>query len=304
MNKSPVFIVGEARSGTSILHRSMLLHPAFAVTEEGAGTLAETNAFVNPMRVLDDFSGEGGLPGYLHHKQDLIDKVSQATQKYRSSAKRFWKPYRAARKFNLPAKPFWKAGRYADIMHTYFDVAMEARGQERLLEKSPDHNWYIPEILWTYPQAKIIYITRDPVDTYASYHKRYQREKEQGKSEEELQWLKPSIEDITSRLKANWGRIKDAHRKWPSDVATIQYEDFVGDYERVIRAMLTWLDTEVIINEPEDSGKTWGADPQLMSGLRKKTESNEGVMTQDEVDQVKTMMQPGEGLLSASMLKY
>ena len=304
MNKSPVFIVGEARSGTSILHRSMLLHPAFAITQEGDGSLAETNAFVNPRRVLDDFSDVGGLAGYLLHKPELIAKVSQSTQKYRGSANRFWKMYRGARKFNLPSKPFWKAGRYTEIMHAYFDAAMEARGQERLLEKSPDHCGFIPEILWTYPQAKIIYITRDPVDTYASYHKRYQREKEQGKSEEELRWLKPSTEDITARLKVNWQRIQQAHHKWPNDVATIQYDDFVGEYDRVMRALLTWLDAEVIINEPEDSGKKWDADPQLMGGLRKKTESNEGVMTQEEVDQVKAMMKPGEGLLTASMLKY
>lgn len=41
-----------------------------------------------------------------------------------------------------------------------------------------------------------------------------------------------------------------------------------------------------------------------MSGLRKKTESNDAVMTADEVNQVKTLMQPGHGLLDESLLAY
>ncbi|MGB1126113.1 MAG: sulfotransferase family protein [Phycisphaeraceae bacterium] len=303
MTQSPVFIVGEARSGTSIAHRCMLLHPVFALSDPERSGLAESNAFVNPLKILDDFAGTG-LAEYLLNDTEQIGKLHSEVDQYRGSAKRFWKIFRMAKKTGLPAKLIWKAGKYTDILHAYFDVAMQVRGQKRLLEKSPDHNWHIPEILWTYPQAKIIYLTRNPVDTYASYHKRYQREKKLGKSEQELQWLKPSIQDITARLKNNWQRVADAHGKWPNNVLTVRYEDFVGDYENVMRSLLTWLGAEVIIHEPEDSGKNWGADPQLMSGLRKKTDSNEGVMTQDEVDQVETLMKSSEGVLSASMLQY
>lgn len=299
-----MFIVGEARSGTSIAHRSLLLHPSFALSDPSKSGLADSNAFVNPLHILDGFSPDSGLAEYLLNDAAIIEQLHQTIQRYRGPAKRGWKVYRAAKKFGLPAKPLWKLGKFPDILHAYFDAAQTSRGQKRLLEKSPDHNWCIPEIIWTYPQAKVIYITRDPVDTYASYHKRYQREQKLGKPEEEIAWLKPSIEYITTCLKNNWGMINKAHRQWPTHITTIRYEDFVGNYERVMGALLTWLDEEAIINEPEATETKWDADPQLMSGLRKKTESNDAVMTADEVNQVKTLMQPGHGLLDESLLAY
>ncbi|QDV66362.1 Sulfotransferase domain protein [Rosistilla carotiformis] len=295
--KTPVFIVGEARSGTSIAHRCLLLHPSFRLANGSSTALAETSAFVHPTRIVDDFREDAGLWEYLLGRDDIGSEIVSKLRPWRNVAMRTWPAYRLAKRFRMGSRNLWNAGRYPEILRCYFAAAQRARGQERLLDKSPTHVFVIPEIFWTYPDAKVIYLMRDPVDTFASYKKRYEREKAAGASEQSLQWLHVTIDGLTTRLRKNWKRVQRAHQRWPDHVAVIRYDAFVGDYDNVMPALLRWLDEPEIVVQPTQTDESWSADPQLMAGLRPRAESNDEVISKSEVEKIHALMSDAESIL-------
>lgn len=294
---SPVFIVGEARSGTSIAHRCLLLHPSFQLANGSTTALAETSAFVHPTQILNDFRANAGLWEYLLRREDIASQIRSNVSPWKGVAKITWPAYRIAKKIRVGSRRLWCAGRYPEILRCYFDAAQRARGQIRLLDKSPTHVFVIPEIFWTYPDAKVIYLTRDPVETFASYRKRYKREKEAGAPDRSLRWLNVTVDGLTSRLLKNWKRIHRAHQQWPNQVSAIRYDSFVGDYSNVMPALLRWLGEAEIVVQPGETDESWSADPQLMTGLRQQAEPHDGVLTKSEARKIHERMPDAKSIL-------
>lgn len=159
----PLFIVGLARSGTSMLQVAFAQHSAMFDIRN----CRETHIYVRPDHPLDRpnhrptalyLKGAGNLKAYRQWLRGLPggkSKLSDADK---------------IRCF------FWWAAH-----HVYRD--------RQPLEKTPGHVRHLPLIFETFPRAKVVVCSREPLDVFASYRKRLQRSREEGVDEASLRWL-------------------------------------------------------------------------------------------------------------------
>jgi hypothetical protein len=127
---TPVFIVGAPRSGTTWLQRLLLCHPKVCGGNE-------SHFFKSFGLVLRNFDHESqsrrgtGLPGYWS-REDLVEEIHS----------------------------LW--------CRTMSRVVATTADAELLLEKSPPHAMFIPEIVSVFPRARFVHLIRDPRAVVAS----------------------------------------------------------------------------------------------------------------------------------------
>jgi hypothetical protein len=201
-----IFIVGPARSGTSWLQTMLAEHPDVASPPE-TGLFVE---FLGPMErtwrhhiaQLDAARAEGSRMNV----QGLATVVTSADMLawYRAL-------YDAARDRVLAGKP----------------------GATRLLEKTPDHAMYLDLIWKVVPDARIVFLVRDPRATVRSML--------HASAEPWGHWASTAVEGATGR----WLRNVDGPlaRRDDARMITVRYEDLRAD-ERELARVAKFLDLD------------------------------------------------------------
>lgn len=148
LTEAPIFVVGAGRSGTTLLRTLLAAHPRIAMTPE-----------THFMRFAERQAG--GLSG-------LDGEVD---------AERFWPALEAQRRFGSIGVA---AGRvraiaathgsatYRDALAGLLAAYAEREGKPRAGEKTPGHYRDTERLLSWFPDARILYITRDPRAVTAS----------------------------------------------------------------------------------------------------------------------------------------
>lgn len=222
---SPVFIVAQARSGTSILYRLLLEHPSFA--SPGEPNLSESNIMevIAHRRSIDD------------HFPRAFAQLDQAG--WRAVARDLrWSEPRRRLATRLPAAalrrvPVWRAAGGARTLRAYLSHAAEARHVQRLVEKTPWHLPWLPHLFAAFPRARALAITREPVAVFASFRRR-------AKQDQEATWADRSLEDFALSWRAEGEAMLSATRRYRG-FAILGYEQLLADPDGVQRALFGWL---------------------------------------------------------------
>lgn len=232
--RSPVFVVGVPRSGTTALRNTLERHPRFAPRTRGT---AETRVFARPERIERILEPEGAplLEFYLDDRSEARVLLASLAQ------------LRVPWHERLSFDPFVRAG-HPHRIRLFFHHARAARGVARLLEKTPAHALHLREVFCTYPRARVVACVRHPVDVYSSYRKRLSRVRERDRYRDGLEWLDAPPADFARSWRACVDAILGARERRPTQVRVIDYDALTRDPEAELRALCAFVD------EPFEAG--------------------------------------------------
>lgn len=205
---APIFIFGVTRSGTTLLARMLDLHPAFSIYLE--------SWFLN---LLSPETAEASLPGDTEVGR-VLDQVRALAEQGVS---------RAAVESRFAASDH--------SLRSLFDIIlrlrMEERGKRRYGEKTPSHFTRLPIVLAWYPQAKLVYLHRDPRDVYASF----KRSRDYFK----LGWLDRTLLGRSLYWSYYEEAAQEASRRLPAQVFEVGFEALIRDPPAMLRALCEFL---------------------------------------------------------------
>lgn len=225
---APVFIVGNARSGTSILYRSIQNHPSF--TPAGGAHLVESWALsLLPGLVRPSDAQRGRLSMFLRS----VDALNAVARDIEPLALRRRIVRRLARHELAPPAPLWlwKAAGEHHVVRRYFLEAQRSRGAKRLVEKTPSYVRFVPYLGAAFPGARFICIIRHPLDVFSSFRKRYEVDPVRSP------WANITP-DAFCALWSNDTRRALALGRADDRFLLVRYEEFTGRTEPTVRRVL------------------------------------------------------------------
>ncbi len=259
---SPVFIVGEVRSGTSILYRILQRHPSFAPR---ALNLAESYAVIELAR-LDRF--DGGLPTRLREFL-LFDEDEERSF---AATVRPLHPWRhistgLAARTSAGSMLAWRARLDPVVLRAYFHHAQRARACRRLVEKTPVHLPFTRHLQLGFPSARLLYVLRHPVDVLSSYWKREAFEPASAS------WTNITVGRFCTQYHRRVTRALAEAARDPDRFLIVRYERLATEPEETVREVCAFVgetfDAEML---GDDLGAgTSTADPHLYGSVVART---------------------------------
>lgn len=226
---SPVFIIGEARSGSSILYRTLLNHSSFAPRME---CLQETSFIKQaPLAYTFDAKTPRNLRRYMleddDHWRAFLASLDAIRPLLRVAA---WTQPLLSPRFGWA----WYLAPSRLVARSYLHHAQRARASKRILEKTPRHVEHIGKLFRSFPKAKMLYIHRHPVDVYSSYVRR-------GQVDPKADWARIPLEEFCDIYRRNALHAQRAAARRPKAVRLISYESFTSDPKRELRDICGFL---------------------------------------------------------------
>ena len=170
----PIFILGHWRSGTTLLHNLMTLDPQFTypnlyqVMYPGSFLLTErvvtrlTGWVLPKTRPMDNIPAGWDLPQEDEMALLLLTLMSPYLMLAHQGA-----PEKTCRFFDLKQLTPDERRRWHDAFLT-FVKKLTVRDNKPVVLKSPSHTFRIPVLLEMFPDARFVYIYRDPYAVYSS----------------------------------------------------------------------------------------------------------------------------------------
>ncbi len=278
----PVFIVGEARSGTSILYRTLQKHPSF---RPRVPNLVETEIFAHLRRT---FLFSRSYPESL--LRFMLDDEAAYRDFLRSiRLPRAVSAVSAAPNYLLRQRsPTWLW--YANLNHlvvrSYFWHAARARGCHRLVEKTPTNTRHLAELTRTFPGAQLLYIHRHPLDVFSSFRRR-------AAADPNAEWADVTPADFCRSFGASSARVLRWAAGGHGNLCLIRYEDFTrhpGDTFERICAFLEEPFVPAAVEEDAPNPRRWPVDPHLWSEIVPETKSWTDYVTDDEARMIEELL--------------
>lgn len=249
---SPVFIVGGRRSGSSLLYRALQQHPSFRLERPH---LVESHVFGH---VAQTHRFEIGKPPSLWtfmvfdeaRYRDFLEQLRAVRLLHRLTA-----PI-GRRLSHRPATAWSFVNRHHVVAREYFARAWLARGCTRLVEKTPTNVPHAAKLVAAFPRAQLLYISRHPVETYASYRRRLS-------ADPEATWARITVDEFCRYYETETHLLR-RHVERGLRLRLIRYEDLTRDPEPTMRSLLDFLGEsfDPVTLEPYARAATpW--DPQL-----------------------------------------
>jgi hypothetical protein len=278
----PVFIVGEARSGTSILYRTLMKHPSFRPRHS---RLVETEIFSHLRRAFM-FS--------RRYPESLVRYMLNDMQQYEA----FLASVRILRLVSalsipinvvLPRPPtwWWLANLNHLLLRSYFFHAWIARGCTRLVEKTPTNTPHIPALTATFPNALLLYIHRHPVDVFSSYRHR-------GRMDPDAEWARRlTPENFCRDYELAVNRVLNWVGSGHENLLLIPYERFTRSPAREFSRVCEFLDEsfDPLAIEERNPGR-WSGDPYLFGPIVPVTKRWMDFMTAGEAERIESRLAP------------
>lgn len=145
--RAPVFVVGPPRSGTTLVRAALNRHPDLHVVSE--------------THLYDLWADR--FPGLHAGDQRAFEA--------------YWSSFTATDGFvwlDIPADAVparlavWGRWDLPAVLAAILVTARDERGVDRVGEKTPDHARHLPELLTAFPDARAVFVVRDPRATVAS----------------------------------------------------------------------------------------------------------------------------------------
>lgn len=271
---SPVFIVGERRSGSSILYRTLLKHSAF---RPKTMTLEETFIFLfanRSFRFRKDHMRCSQLLRYMLDDQVRYEQFLTSIQSIQLLHRLLIGPISGRLADRL--LPLWFVGLNHLVVRSFFYYAWEARKCRRIIEKTPLNLPHIPKIFIAFPKSKILYIYRHPVDVFSSYRKRLQIGLNSGEEINRDHWLRraPKCFCKTYRIAIDIALNEVSNRS--RSVFLVKYEAFVKqpkeEFSKICEFLGETFEKEAMEEQNPDLSR-WKADPHLFGSIVSKTKN-------------------------------
>ncbi|AMW26620.1 sulfotransferase family protein [Arthrospira platensis] len=284
----PVFVVGAERSGTSIVFRTIAAHPAFI---DSPFQTMETFVFVHPDKLIEG-KIEGGLKIYLGGEPGI--------KQYRDSIQELIILNQELDGKGLPRQPriyqnksAWQERRYRDIIVSMFFQAWNRFDQKRLVEKTPKHLYFIPEIIDCFPQAKILICSRHPLGVIVSHRRRYQEHIKQGKNPDspDLAWLNKDVSQYIRAIQNVDKLTQNMMDRFPNHTFLVSYEKFTSQAEETGKAIFSFIGeefTDEVLDKPKslkNSNNYW--DILLDKKVQYNDYDPQKYLTEEEINLVK-----------------
>jgi len=238
----PVFIVGDLRSGTSILYRSIQSHPSFLPTT--GLNVVESNAME---LLLGLFGPQDAQPSPLSHFAMGVDAVVEVGRDV-SSIRARRKVVRALARGQIQRLGIWKAAGEQHVVRRYFLEAHRRRGARRLLEKTPRHLPWVPHLGSAFSNARFVFIMRHPLDALSSWWRRSAADPEFSS------WANIGVDQFIHHWMRSIHLATSMAERDPR-LLLIRYEDFTKDTEGTVRRVLNHVaepfDEACLLRGPE-----------------------------------------------------
>ena len=222
LHNAPVFVMGCARSGNTLLYHTLLSSGRFDVY------FAEPAVFDMLVPKLKDL----GAP------------------KNRAKLMKYWlnsEMFRASglRREDIEAKILSQCKSNGDFLVIVMPEIARSQGKNRWTVWGPDNVLYIPQIKKEFPQAKFIHIIRDGRDVALSLHKE--------------QWIRPLLGDHSQGLlvaASHWlWKVKRGRRygqRFARNYLELRFEDLLTKREETLLRISQFVDYDL---EPEEIQK-------------------------------------------------
>lgn len=206
---APIFILGVPRSGTTLLRTILDSHPAIACGPE--------------------------TPWLGGHQPRSVMELWRFLREDRHG-------YVAS--YGMPPELVTAAAR--EFVDRLLSEYARSRGKRRWAEKTPDNALYVPFLLELFPDAKVIHLVRDGLDTAASTCIVEEHRKGISKFHENHLGLGPGVppvpnEPFTAVLRwRHWNRLIERSTSG-RQIFRIRYEHLVTRPEATLRALMDYL---------------------------------------------------------------
>jgi hypothetical protein len=267
----PIFIVGLARAGTSILQVAFAHQP----TMFDIANCRETFIFLRPRH---PFAEPIHLPtrSYLKGRPNLMtlrEWIRSYEQKHGELSE-------------------------ADAIRAFFYFAGNLVYPGRHpLEKTPGHLRKLDLIFDIFPQAHILVCSRDPVDVTASYRKRWAAEQgKELKSGTSMEWLRKheNMDEMIAVFERFTKLVKAYAPKYGSRMYMAPYSWLIESPEEAFRAICAWAGVEFV---PEMVAADTGgvrASGQAAKGhaIQSRASDAQKVLTAEEIEKIRGACTP------------
>ncbi len=284
--ESPVFIVGAARSGTSILYRTIQRHSSFIPhkCQSASGvSLIESHVFKYTYSTYKQSDAwDYMLKDEEYYSQFLA--AIQSIRKYQRLLVDHFLIQIIGKKIYPFKKLLFDVTKNDMLLHIFYYYAQQARGVKRIIDK-PNNILLIREIKATFPNSKLLFIYRHPVDVFSSYRRRLRVSLQEGMTDSEVSWLKISPQQFC-RDYIRYMEIALREEVANSEqFMTIRYEDFTSNPQAILPNICNFLGEpyqEACIPENQKKSSEWQIDPNLFGGIKKTTKTWMDFMSEDE----------------------
>lgn len=226
MTDGPIFIAGPDRSGTTLLFALLASHPNISMVRR-----------TNMWRYFHNRYGDLG-------QEDNFERCFNEMLRY-NRIQTFLQPdaerIRAAFGHEKPT--------YGSLFSLFHQQHAESLGKFRWGDKSLHTEHYAARVFAEFPDAKILHITRDPRDRYASVRKRHGRDV-------------PRLGGANGRWLLSMRKAVDNQRRFPDRYKIVRFEDLAGRPEATLKQICAFIGEEYT---PEMLSMT-GASDHVSSG--------------------------------------
>ena len=297
----PIFIVGYIHTGTSLL-KSMLRKSPDLFTAAG-----ETHFYQDLARYrrrFADLDDPRTLRDYIYllialahlgtkRANQRADEYSLAT--YNLSEAQF---EALVAEVGRAAAALPAAQRHAALFGLVMDELTRLNGKTRWLEKTPEHVYFLRQILSVRPDARAIELVRDPRAALASRkHRRTDDWLDAKEAQEQVEPDRSTNYDplIDSYMwKESIDSAKDARRAFPGRVLSLRYEDMVAEPEATVRRVCDFLDLPF---------RTQFLEVGWINATSKNAQNAGEGISRAAVDRWKTSLTPAEILVCQTALR-
>ena len=258
-----VFIVGGARSGTSMLYRTLQKHSAFMPKKIN---LQETHilSYSNRSHLFTN-NDPRNLIEYMLEDEFFYGKFLESIRSIQLIHR--LKNFPISSHFTNRLLWWWYINLNHIMLRAFFYYASKARGCNRLIEKTPHNIRNVPNLLLAFPKCKLLYMYRHPIDVYTSYVRR-------GRIEIKASWTHLSPKAFCNLYEKSMTLALHFESKRKDSFLLVSYEDFTQDPTIVFRRICNFIgepfEQEAIIERNPDLN-LWKIDPHLFGNITPKT---------------------------------
>lgn len=210
MTGGPIFIAGPDRSGTTLLFALLASHPNISMVRR-----------TNMWRYFHKRYGDLKQSENFDRCFGEMLRYNRICNFLQPDAKRI-------------RQEFWLGEpTYGRLFSLFHQQHAESLGKTRWGDKSLHTEHYVDRVFAEFPDAKIIHITRDPRDRYASVRKRHGRDV-------------PRLGGANGRWLFSMTKALDNRKRFPGQYKIIRFEDLAGDPEGTMREVCAFIGEEYI----------------------------------------------------------
>jgi hypothetical protein len=282
----PVVIVGQGRTGTTILHDLLAQDPATRVARtwevDRPCPPPETASYETDARIAEVDATLDGLDIVLPGFRSMHPMGARNAQECVRITASAFRSLIFATQYRIPAYVEWLVDE-ADMAaayrwhRTFLQHLQSRHPAARWVLKSPGHQWCIPQLLAEYPDALLVQTHRDPLRIIASLGSLVARLRSLASddtsiSEAAAEWADLILDGLDRSIDA-----REDGTVAPGRVVDVQFREFMADPFATIRSVYERLGLELTDDAERSMREFLDANPQDKYGGHHYTFSETGL---------------------------